>query len=751
VVSSLSPAVHRRTREFIGPADRPLDGIPNHRGHHRCAAHRKETRKETVAIVSARPNKKSDTTKGKPTAKHRARAEELALEIRRHDGLYFHDDAPELSDAEYDALRRELIQLEENFPSLIHADSPTQQVGALPAAGFKTAEHRSPMLSLDNAMNADEMRAFGSRTARALGADDPDELEFIGEPKLDGSAIELVYEKGRFVQGLTRGDGRTGEDVTGNLQHVASIPKQLDLRAPPAVASIRGEMILPLGAFEALNEDRVRRDLRPFENPRNAAAGSLRQIHDVDLERLRSLEFRAYAIAEGRPNACRRHSELLAMLRDWGFIVSSEVETCSGLDEAIAYHDRLLEHRGALPFEIDGTVFKIDLLAQQAELGELARAPRWAIAFKFPPEQAETVLEGIEIQVGRTGALTPVARLRPVRVSGVTVSNASLHNQDEIERKDLRVGDRIVIQRAGDVIPQVVRARVDKRREALAEGFRLERRTEPTHCPICSAPAVRLEGESVCRCANLDCPAQLKNNLRHLASRDALDVDGLGEKLVDQLVEAELVSRLSDVFALEVDRLLDLERMGQKSATNLIGALERARTTTLARLLIALGIRHVGQTVAELLASSFETLDRLLAASEAEIATIEGVGPIIAESVTRFLADSGNRDEIDRFVELGLVLEASATSTPTDAEATPQRLAGQTFVLTGTLSRPRNEWKARIEAGGGKVTGSVSRKTSYVVAGADPGSKATKAGKLGVEILDEDGLEALLGGGTSGA
>jgi DNA ligase (NAD+) len=414
----------------------------------------------------------------------------------------------------------------------------------------------------------------------------------------------------------------------------------------------------------------------------------------------------------------------------------------------ISYHEKLLGLRGQLPVEIDGTVFKIDRLSQQNELGSLARAPRWAIAFKFPPEQAETVLEGIDIQVGRTGALTPVGRLRPVRVGGVTVSNASLHNQDELERKDLRIGDRIVIQRAGDVIPQVVRVRLDLRHEALAEGLRLERPTAPTHCPICSTPAVRLEGEAITRCANIDCPAQLKNNLRHLAGRGALDIDGLGQKLVDQLVEAELVTRLSDLFALELDQLAGLERMADKSANNLIASLERARQTTLPRFLIALGIRHVGATIAELLADHFRTVDGLLAGEEIEIAGIEGIGPIIAESVARFLQDASNREEIKRFGKLGVVIESMPSPGLAGNAEGSGPLDDLIFVLTGTLSQPRGEWKARIEAAGGKVTGSVSRKTSYVVAGSDPGSKVTKASKLGIEVLDEAGLADLLGGGV---
>jgi DNA ligase (NAD+) len=696
--------------------------------------------------VPGRPSRTSET---KPTAKERARAEELSVEIRRHDDLYYQEDSPEIRDDEYDGLRRELIELETRFPSLLQPDSPTQHVGTAPATGFATADHRSPMLSLDNAMTTDEMRAFAIRVAKGLAQSNPskvegNEVDYVAEPKLDGSGIELIYKKGRFVQGLTRGDGRTGEDVTANLRHVPSIPSQIEGDPLPEVASVRGEIVLPLAAFESLNIRRTERALRAVENPRNAAAGSLRQIHDIDYERLRSLEFRAYALAEGGPEFLTKQSELLDLLRDWGFIVSPEIETCRGIDEAIDYHQRLLELRGQLPIEIDGTVFKVDRLAQQTELGSLARAPRWAIAFKFPPEQAETVLEGIEIQVGRTGALTPVARLRPVRVGGVTVSNASLHNQDELERKDLRVGDRIVIQRAGDVIPQVVRVRLDRRREALKEGYRLTRQPEPTHCPVCSAKAVRLEGEAATRCANIDCPAQLKNNLRHLASRGALDIDGLGQKLVDQLVEANLVTRLSDVFALDLEQIAGLPRMGEKSAANLVAALDRARETTLSRLLIALGIRHVGATVAELLASYFKTIEGLLAADKNEIAGLEGVGPIIAESVSRFMENPSNREEIARFAQLGLVVEAAPEMATDEAAAGSRALVGLIFVLTGALSRSRGEWKSRIEAAGGKVTGSVSRKTSYVVAGADPGSKAAKAQELGVDILDEKGIEALL-------
>lgn len=699
------------------------------------------------------PDRHKQAKKIEPTAQQKARARDLIQEIQRHDSLYYQDDSPELSDAEYDVLRRELIDLETHFPTLQTADSPTQGVGAAPASGFSTGNHRSPMLSLDNAMTEDEMRAFDVRITKAIATESSTDLNlsvpcYVGEPKLDGAGIELIYENGQFSQGLTRGDGRKGEDVTENLRHLASIPKQLASSAPPKIASIRGEIVLPLLAFERLNANRIKTDRRAFENPRNAAAGSLRQIHDVDQERLRSLEFRAYALEEGRARDCAKQSAVLELLRDWGFIVSPEIELCHGIDEAIRFHQRLLERRSGLPVEIDGTVFKVDDLAQQQKLGQLARAPRWAIAFKFPPEQAETILEGIEFQVGRTGALTPVARLRPVRVGGVTVSNASLHNQDELERKDLRIGDRIVIQRAGDVIPQVVRVRLDLRHEALAEGLSLERPAPPAHCPTCQTPAIRLEGESVTRCVNIDCPAQLKNNLRHLASRAALDIDGLGEKRVAQLVEAKRVARLSDLFALTFAEVAKLEGMADKSATNLIASIKAARRTTLARFLIALGIRHVGATVSELLATRFGTLDGLLAAKRTEIAATPGIGPIIAESVARFLDDGSNRDEMMRFLELGLELVPLPSPASSEAGEPSRSLEGLIFVLTGTLSRPRDDWKKQIEAAGGRVTGSVSRKTNYLVAGIDPGSKVSKAVQLEIEVLNEAGLARLLSFGA---
>ncbi len=675
----------------------------------------------------------------------RRRAAELADTIRHHDQLYYQHDAPEISDAEYDRILRELIELEERFPALRTPDSPTQRVGAAPAVGFETAPHRSPMLSLDNAMDLESMRAFEARIRRMLEFGPGDAIRYVAEPKLDGSGVELIYEQGRFVQGLTRGDGQVGEDVTANLRSVASIPASLAQgggAAPtPAIASVRGEVVLPIAAFEALNAARAAREEEPFANPRNAAAGSLRQIHNIDPQRLGSLEFRAYALAEGAPEGLAAQWEILETLAGWGFIVSPESRACADLDAAVALHWELLEKRNALPVEIDGTVIKVDDLELQAQLGQLARSPRWAIAFKFPPEQATTVLEDIDCQVGRTGALTPVAKLRPVHVGGVMVSNTSLHNQDEIDRKDIRVGDTVVIQRAGDVIPQLVRVELGARAAALAAGARLERYQLPRRCPVCSAASVRLEGESVTRCPNIDCPAQLKNNLRHLASRSALDVDGLGEKLVEQLVDLGLVKRLSDLFGLEQEALAGIERMGEKSAANIVASLERARRTTLPRFLIALGIRHVGGTISEVLANHFDDLAGLMAADADTIAGIEGVGPTIAESVARFFADADNRAEVDRLLARGFEFESTRK-----ASDGPAPLRGLTFVLTGTLSAPRGEFKKRIEAAGGKVVGSVSRKTDHVVAGESAGSKLEKAQSLGVPVLDEAGLEALLAG-----
>jgi DNA ligase (NAD+) len=659
----------------------------------------------------------------------------LVDELNRHARLYYLEDRPEISDAEYDAMFRELSALEAENPELKRADSPTGRVGAPPGQGFASVEHRVPMLSLDNAMDAAEMLAFDERVRRALEIED--EIEYLAEPKLDGAGIELIYRSGRLLVGSTRGDGRVGEDVTGNLRLCETIPLALRDSAPSGErVSVRGEVTLPIAGFERLNATRLERGREPFANPRNAAAGSLRQLHDIDRDRLRSLDFRAYAIEEGLPDGSKTQFEVIETLKAWGFEVSPDIRVCENAGAVIGFHERLLAGRNDQPIEIDGTVVKVNRLDLQRELGTLTRAPRWAIAFKFPPQQKTTVVEGIEVQVGRTGALTPVAQLAAVHVGGVTVTSASLHNQDEIDRKDVRVGDTVVVQRAGDVIPQIVTVVKDKR-PARTRRFKL-----PARCPVCKAATVRLEDEVVTRCPDLDCPAQLKNNLRHLASRGALDVEGLGEKLIDQLVERGDIKRLSDVFALDAATLTTLERMGEKSAANLVANLERAKTTTLARFVIALGIRHVGEGVAELLAAHFGGLDPILAASREELEAVEGVGPTIAESLATFAADERNAAEIARMRQLGVDWPI-AQRAPAGGDA----LAGKTFVVTGTLaSMTRDEAKRRIRAQGGTVTGSVSKKTDYVVVGSDPGSKATKARELGIETLDEAGLTKILTG-----
>jgi DNA ligase (NAD+) len=591
------------------------------------------------------------------------------------------------------------------------------------------------MLSLDNAMDADELRGFEERIRRFL--DREGAIAFAVEPKLDGAGVELVYQDAVLRVGSTRGDGRVGEDVTANLKQLLSVPLKLDdSRIPvPEVISVRGEVVLPIRHFQRLNAARRERGEEPFVNPRNAAAGALRQIHDIDLARLRVLEFRAYSIGEGLPEGVATQTEVLEALAAWGLQVSPDHVLCADVDAAIAYHEKMLERRDSLDLEIDGTVIKVNDLALQRDLGELSRMPRWAIAFKFPAQQETTLVEEIFASVGRTGALTPVAKLRPVFVGGVTVSSASLHNQDEVDRKDVRVGDTVIVQRAGDVIPQIVKV-VESKRPAETRRYRL-----PERCPICEAEVIRPEGEAVTRCPNPSCPAKLKNRLLHLAGRNALDVDGLGEKLVEQLVEGGIVNRPSDVFALQADKLEALERMGRKSAENLIAALDRARDTTLPRFLIALGIRDVGGGVAELLAAHFGDLESITQATSEELEAVEGIGPTIAESVCRFFADEDNRGEVSRLRELGVRFQ------PVKQVRASQEgpLEGRTFVLTGTLpGLTREEAKTRIEAAGGKVTSSVSKKTSYLVAGEEPGSKLRKAQELGIEILDAAGLEKLL-------
>ncbi len=664
-----------------------------------------------------------------------ARMRALGADLARHARLYYHEDAPELSDAEYDRRFQELQRLEAEWPELALPDSPTRRVGIAPAAGFAPVRHAVPMLSLDNAMDEAEMHAWLERIVRQL--DRSEAVALVAEPKLDGAAVELVYLDGVLAVGSTRGDGFTGEDVTSNLRQVTSLPLALAEPAPGRV-SVRGEVVLPLRAFRRLNARRTERGQGPFANPRNAAAGALRQLHEVDALRLRSLAFYAYALGEGAAAGVKTQWEILEQLVRSGFAVSPGAARVAGPEAALAYYRDLLERRARLEVEIDGCVFKVDELALQRDLGELARVPRWAVAFKFPPHQEHTRVLDIFTSVGRTGALTPVAKLEPVQVGGVTVSNASLHNQDEIDRKDVRVGDSVIVQRAGDVIPQIV-AVVKALRPASAEPWRL-----PERCPVCDTPAVREEGGAVTRCPNRACPAKLKNRLLHLASRGALDVDGLGEKLVDQLLEGGLVKELPDLFALRAEQLAELPRMGGKSATNLVDAIERARHTSLPRLLVALGIPEVGRSVAELLAARFGDLDPLLTASAEALEEIAGVGPVIAQKVAAFFADQRHLAEVSRLRELGVRFERSE---PRGSSVREGPLAGKTFVLTGTLPNlSRAQAGARIEAAGGKLTGSVTKKTHFVVAGDAAGGKLARARELGVPLLDEAGLLELLNG-----
>jgi DNA ligase (NAD+) len=661
---------------------------------------------------------------------------ERLLELRRlvehHNYLYHVLDKPEISDAEYDRLFRELKAIEARHPEWVTPDSPTQRVGAEPAAGFATVRHALPMLSLDNAMDEDEVRAFDERVRRFLRTEEP--IEYVAEPKYDGVAVELVYEKGLFTLGSTRGDGHTGEDVTHNLKTVRSIPLRLRTEDPPGTLEVRGEVFMPIAAFARLNRERLDEGLEPFANPRNATAGTLRQL-DPRIAARRPLDFFAYAIGRGTEElGVSTHSELLARLESLGLRVNPRFVRTVGIEGAIRFHHELERDRNALPYEADGTAVKVDRFDARERLGELHRSPRWAIAYKFAARQETTRVVDLRAYVGRTGTLTPVAVLEPVRVGGVTVTHASLHNQDEVDRLDVRKGDTVLVQRAGDVIPQILKV-VRERRPSGARPYRL-----PDRCPVCGSPTVRLAEEAATRCPNLSCPAQVKERLRHFASRAALDIDGLGEKLVDQLVEGGLVRRPSDLFHLELEQLVKLERMAEKSARNLLGEIGDARRASLSRFLYALGIRHVGQRVASVLARHFGTLARLLEASREELEAVPEIGPTIAESVFTYLRDRETRAEIERLAREVRIEEGA----PAQARARP--LEGKTFVLTGTLSEPRSRVQERIEAAGGKVLSSISGKTDYLVAGEAPGSKLRRAEELGVSVIDEGALRRLLGG-----
>jgi DNA ligase (NAD+) len=641
-------------------------------------------------------------------------------------------DAPSVPDAEYDRLFRELQALEAQHPELVSPESPTQRVGAQPAPEFTQVTHRTPMLSLANAFNEEDVANFDRRVREGLNCG---EVEYATEPKFDGLAISLTYVQGRFVLGATRGDGYAGEDVTGNLRTVRSIPLRLQGDPLPDFLEVRGEVLMLRRDFERMNERAREAGEKEFANPRNAAAGSVRQL-DPRITARRPLRFFAYALAglEGQAMSTT-HAEVLERLRGWGFPVAAERAVVRGAAGLLRYYDEIGTKRGKLPYDIDGVVYKVNRLADQERLGYVSRAPRFAVAHKYPAQEELTEVLDIEVQVGRTGAITPVARLAPVFVGGVTVTNATLHNEDEVRRKDIRIGDTVIVRRAGDVIPEVVSSLPEKRSGNERE-FAM-----PAHCPVCGSGILRLPDEAIARCTGgLYCAAQRKQAILHFASRRALDIEGLGEKLVDQLVDRDLVKSAADLYRLDAATLAELERMGEKSAQNIVAAIEHSKDTTLARLIYALGIRNVGEATARDLAHFFISLDALMAADADALQRVNDVGPVVAESIAGFFAEPHNREVIASLLKAGV--RGKADARPVTVRAV---LQGLTFVLTGTLPRlTREEAAALIEAAGGKVSGSVSKKTDYVVAGEDAGSKLDKASALGVAVIDEDGLRHLL-------
>jgi DNA ligase (NAD+) len=663
--------------------------------------------------------------------------ESLRDTIRYHNYRYHVLDDPEIPDAEYDRLLRRLQALEKEHPELVTEDSPTQRVGDQPVSEFGTVRHRIPMLSLENAFSKEELEDFHRRIASRLDLDPADEsLRYAAEPKIDGAAVSLVYEDGRLVRGATRGDGTTGEDITHNIRTIDAIPLRLRGEGFPQVLEVRGEVFMPKAGFEAYNERARAQGEKTFVNPRNAAAGSLRQL-DPKLTAKRPLDIFLYSVGYVENGQLPgTHSEVLDQIEAWGLKTCPERRVVKGVRGCLRYYDRLGKKRDSLKYEIDGVVYKVDSIELQRELGFVSRAPRWAIAHKFPAKEELTKILDVEFQVGRTGALTPVARLEPVFVGGVTVSNATLHNIDELHRKDVRIGDTVVIRRAGDVIPEVVNV-VKERRPKRTRTVKL-----PARCPVCDSAVVRVEGEAAARCTGgLYCSAQRVESLKHFVSRRAMDIDGLGAKLIEQLVSLDRVHSPADLFGLDANELAELERMGEKSASKLVQSIEKSKSTTLSRFLFALGIRDVGEATAAALADHFGELAAIQAASEDELLEVPDVGPVVASRIRAFFAEPHNRDVISRLRKAGV---RWTESEPVRA-AGEGPLAGKTFVLTGSLGvMTRDEAKQEIQKLGGKVTGSVSGKTDYVVFGDKPGSKLTKAQKLGVETLDEQQFQALL-------
>jgi len=659
------------------------------------------------------------------------RIRELRELIEHHNYRYFVLDDPEVSDAEYDRLMRDLRALEERHPDLVTADSPTQRVGGAPVSAFATVEHAVPMLSLDNAFSTEDVTAFDRRVRERLGV--ADEVTYFAEPKLDGLAVSITYEEGRLVRAATRGDGERGEDITANVRTLRSVPLQLRGKRVPRRIELRGEVFMPVEGFQKLNAQLAAQEQKVFVNPRNAAAGALRQI-DPRVTASRPLRMLFYGIGALEGTAAPEgQAALFAQLRDWGLPTSTLVKAVRGVAGCLAYYEDLQAQRPSLPFQIDGVVYKVDSLAAQLTLGFASRAPRWAIAHKFPAEEARTILKSVDFQVGRTGTLTPVARLEPVLVGGATVANATLHNMDEIARKDIRLGDTVIVRRAGDVIPEVVQVV----REARRRGAKTI--TAPTRCPVCGSPVERIEGEAAIRCTGaLKCQAQRHEALRHFAHRRAMNIEGLGDAVIEQLIARGLVQSPADLYALTPSQLQDLDRLGEKSAANLVAAIQGSRGATLARFLFALGIPEVGEATAAALAREFGTLDALRKASVERLQETPDIGPIVAEHIHGFFAAPANAKVLDALQKAVGPKEGVAAR-----GALP--LVGRTYVLTGTLpSLTRDEAKERLENLGAKVAGSVSKKTFAVIAGAEAGSKLDKARELGIDVLDEEQLLALL-------
>jgi DNA ligase (NAD+) len=669
---------------------------------------------------------------GTGTSEIADRIQALRSALHHHNYRYYVLDDPEISDGEYDRMMADLADLEARYPALRSSDSPTARVGAAPLSKFETIAHSIPMLSLDNAFSDSDLLDFDQRIRRLLSRQ---EIVYTAEPKMDGTAVELVYEDGKLINASTRGDGLTGEVITANVKTIRAVPVVLQRTAGVAVPSrleVRGEVFIGLEGFRNLNHERLAQNLPPFANPRNAAAGSLRQL-DSSITACRPLDIYFYGVGFVSDLQLDSHWQLLQTLKLLGFRINPDIKAQIPIKAALDYHRDLNAKRHQLPYDIDGVVVKVDDLRLQQQLGATSRSPRWAIAYKFEALQETTQLLDIDVQVGRTGVLTPVARLKPVSVGGVVVSRATLHNEDEIERKDIRIGDTVLVQRAGDVIPEVVKA-IASKRVGTERSFRM-----PRVCPVCGSAVFRLQGEAATRCINSSCTAQVKERIKHFAAKAAFDIDGLGDKLVEQLVDRGSVSSFADLFDLEPDTLAGLERMGSKSAANITEAIQRSKRISFARFLVALGIRHVGEHAAGLLAKRFGSLEQLMTTSREELEAVEGIGPVVAQSIADYFQRAENRGTTQRLLAAGVEIQY-------EAEQKYGPLQGKVFVLTGTLeTMTRFQAKERIEAAGGKVSESVSRNTDFVVAGDSPGSKLDRAESLGIRILDEETFKNMVG------